>query len=163
MFYIFFTYWTSSFFSFFYNTPILPCLHDYVIPYKWFLNDVTSTPNILFIVWIFEPPSITSIAKTKDASFKFPFFFKKNCHLPIWVARLCALRTSWIWITSSCALATMQINIGPCALIDCSKPLGLLDQLDLSRVVSNACTFSFMLMIAITVTLQGPLQLAIDD
>jgi hypothetical protein len=57
----------------------------------------------------------------------------------------------------------MQINIGPCALIDSSKPLGLLDQLDLSRVVSNACTFSFMLMIAITVTLQGPLQLAIDD
>jgi len=66
---IFFTYWISSYFSSFCSTSTLPYLRDCVIPYKWFLSDVTGTPNILLVVWIFEPPSITSIAKTRDASF----------------------------------------------------------------------------------------------
>jgi hypothetical protein len=41
--------------------------------YRWFLIDVTSTPNMELVVWILLPPS-TSIAKFNVASSQFLFF-----------------------------------------------------------------------------------------
>jgi hypothetical protein len=142
---------------------------SHVIPYKWFLSDVITKPNILLAVWIFEPPSIASIAEIKDASSQFPLFFRFFCCLPIWVVGLCALGLLWIWvarsfvlafgisptwIASSCALAATQIDVGPCALVvmqigvrpcvlvDYLTFLGLLDWLNICWVDLNACTFS---------------------
>ncbi len=82
---IFFTYWTSYFSSSFCNNPTLPSLCDYVIPYKWFFNDVIGTPNILLAIWIFEPPSTVTIIETTDAWIQFPFFFKFFCHFELQV------------------------------------------------------------------------------
>ncbi len=123
---IFFTYKTNASSSFLCNTnSLFFSFRDYVNPYMWFHNDMTSTLNIQPIVWILElwildPLSIPSLQSNFDHA-NSHFFFKTIC---------CLLNRDHIpWVVGTSSISVSNQNGGP--LLTRTSPIP--KKLDLSR------------------------------